>query len=142
MFTGDVLSSPQSSFCKNVIKGAFINILNDLWEMNFVIFIYFGTVTSLCCVYQKETQMRDTHGQAGQKKNNKQALKTKAEAHWSQIQNASNKKEGDQENYRVRQKQRTNREHTRIGEQMRKSEEQKQMNRGDQLTGERDRDRK
>lgn len=96
---------------------------------------------SVLCLSKRDTNER--HTRAGRaKKNNKQALKTKAEAHWSQILNASNKKEGDQENYRVRHKHRTNREHTRIGEQMMKSEEQKQMNRGDQLTGERDRDRK
>ena len=35
--------------------------------MNFVIFIYFGAVTFLCYVYKKETQMRDTHRQAGHK---------------------------------------------------------------------------
>ena len=67
MYTGDVLSHPQSSFCKDLIKGAFINILNDLWKMNFVIFIYFGAVTFLCYVYKKKTQMRDTHRQAEHK---------------------------------------------------------------------------
>lgn len=105
-------------------------------------FLFTSAPLLLCVVFIKKRHKWETHTGRQGKKNNKQALKTKAEAHWSQIQNASNKKEGDQENYRVRQKQRTNREHTRIGEQMRKSEEQKQMNRGDQLTGERDRDRK
>ena len=60
MFTGDVLSSPQSSSCKDLIKGAFINILNDLCEVNFVVFIYFWDVTSLF-VFIKKTHKWETH---------------------------------------------------------------------------------